>query len=253
MREFLTSCGAILRYHDMPGDGTPILFIHGLGSACSLDYPTAAASPQISGHRRLLVDLLGFGYSDWASADQYALAQQARHIAAMVQSLGIARLHIFGHSMGGAVAIALADLIRERVAGLIVAEGNLDGGGGSTSRAVGAQSAEEYRAHGHARMVAAERAAGNTAWAMSLHHSDPGAVHAAALDLIRGGAPSWRELLYRFPFPKAYIFGERSLPDPDVDELARHGVRVGIVPYAGHDMAVDNPVGLAEAVAAAIR
>ncbi|MEI8632705.1 hypothetical protein P4S72_13375 [Vibrio sp. PP-XX7] len=40
MKEYrLEKRNAILRYHDLPGEGTPIIFIHGLGCAASFDYP----------------------------------------------------------------------------------------------------------------------------------------------------------------------------------------------------------------------
>ena len=53
-----------MRYYDFPGNDIPILFLHGLGCAGSFDYPQVAAQRELEGHRRILVDLLGAGYSD---------------------------------------------------------------------------------------------------------------------------------------------------------------------------------------------
>jgi pimeloyl-ACP methyl ester carboxylesterase len=56
--------------------------------------------------------------------------------------------------------------------------------------------------------------------------------------------------------PRAYIFGEQSLPDPwarDLwDALASEGIQVLSVPNAGHGMAWDNPSGVAEALNTAL-
>ncbi|UCF10872.1 MAG: hypothetical protein JSW65_04110 [Candidatus Bipolaricaulota bacterium] len=57
----LSSPRASLRYIDLPGDGAPVVFLHGLGSASSSDFPHIAADPALRGRRSLLVDLLGFG------------------------------------------------------------------------------------------------------------------------------------------------------------------------------------------------
>ena len=55
---------AYLRYLDFPGSDPPIVFIHGLGVASTFDYPLVAADQHLAGHRKLLPDLLGHGYSD---------------------------------------------------------------------------------------------------------------------------------------------------------------------------------------------
>ena len=49
MKSFkLESDDATLRYHDIPGDGTPLIFIHGLGSASSLEFPRVACDPALA-------------------------------------------------------------------------------------------------------------------------------------------------------------------------------------------------------------
>lgn len=42
-----------MRYHDMPGEDTPILFIHGLGCAGSFDYLEVATQQSLLAHRRI--------------------------------------------------------------------------------------------------------------------------------------------------------------------------------------------------------
>lgn len=50
------------------------------------------------------------------------------------------------------------------------------------------------------------------------------------------------------PLSRTVIFGSASLPDPDVEALARQGVNIEVVPDAGHLMPWENPGGLAAAI-----
>jgi pimeloyl-ACP methyl ester carboxylesterase len=253
MREYaINASGDRLRFHDLPGTGLPVLFIHGIGCASSFDYPEVACLDRLPAHRRILADLPGYGYSDKPAGFDYSVDGLATVLVDLVEHLGLERLFIFGHSMGGAVAICLARRLGGRVAGLAISEGNLDPGGGPTSRRIAEQPLAGYVAHGHAELVAENRGLGNAAWAMTLELASPEAAHAAADSLVRGGNPGWRELLYDFAFPKTYIVGTKSLMHIDVDELRRNGVHIEMVERAGHNMARENPAGLAAAIARAL-
>jgi hypothetical protein len=41
---------------DLPGGGIPIVFIHGLGGAATLEYAQVAANDMLTGRRRMLVE-----------------------------------------------------------------------------------------------------------------------------------------------------------------------------------------------------
>lgn len=249
MRELrLEDSHATLRYHDLPGDGLPILFIHGLGCAGSFDYPQVAAQPCLSGHRRILVDLLGSGYSDKPADVDYSIAHHAASLLALVNDLQLSKVVVFGHSMGGAVAIALARLLGDTLHALILSEANLDAGGGFFSRQIAAYSEQAYLHTGHQALVAQNIADGNSLWAASLAQSSPLAIYRNAQSLIAGQTPNWRATLYDLPVAKGFLFGSLSLPDPDVDALAAHGVPVVIIPEVGHSMAWENPAAVAAAI-----
>lgn len=243
---------ADLHYHDIPGGGPPLLFIHGLGCASSCDYPAVAGDPALSGRRLLLVDLLGSGFSDRPTEFAYTIDAQARTVVALLEQLALEPVDLFGHSMGGSIAIVAASLLGERVGRLVVGEPNLDPGGGFASCKIAAMPEAQYVARGHDALVQASRADGSAIWAMSLSLSAPWAVHRGATSLVAGATPSWREMLYAIPAPRTLLVGSQSLPDPDTQELPRRGVSVAIVPDAGHAMARQNPAGLAAAIARAL-
>src|ERR1041385_8070443 len=68
--------------------------------------------------------LIGYGDRRDLPTDGITLSLQARHVAAEIEELGWKRAWIMGHSVGGAVAMLLADQRPDLVEGVINAEGN---------------------------------------------------------------------------------------------------------------------------------
>jgi pimeloyl-ACP methyl ester carboxylesterase len=74
--------------------------------------------PQLaSAHRVIRVDLLGRG-SPASPAERYDIRAQARRVGAVLDSLGVSRVTVAGHSSGCTVATALAEQRPGAVAGL---------------------------------------------------------------------------------------------------------------------------------------
>jgi pimeloyl-ACP methyl ester carboxylesterase len=67
---------------------------------------------------RIAFDLPGFGHSD--PPDRGSLAGYARDVADGLDALGVERFTVLGHSLGGAIAAALAELIPGRIEALIL-------------------------------------------------------------------------------------------------------------------------------------
>lgn len=254
MKQFvLHPSGYSVRYFDLPGAEPPLVFLHGLGCASSFEYPVVMADPALSGRRALLVDLLGAGYSDRPDDFGYSVEDHAAYLNEMLVALDLRDIVLFGHSLGGAVAICLAGLLKRRLRQLILTESNLDPSpAGATSRKIGSQAYDAFLAHGYSDMLSrAQRK--NPLWAATLAHWLPQAAWRISSSAMRGGSPSWRQQLYALDRPKAYFFGAHSLPSPDVEALRQAGVLVEIIPDAGHSMALENPRALAEAIARVIQ
>ena len=243
---------ANLRYHDLPGPGVPLVFVHGYGCAASCDYPRIAADPALGPRRCLLVDLLGSGFSDHPEAFSYTMEAHAQCVAALLDTLGVPAFDLYGHSLGGAVAIVTASLRPRLIRRLVASEPALESGGGTYILAAAAQTEADYVARGHAEAVRQALAEGNPVWAGSLAASSPMAVHREAKARILGGTPSWRTQLASLPMPRTVLFGEHSLPHPDLERLAADGIAVDVVPAAGHSMMWENPSGLAQALRKAL-
>jgi pyruvate dehydrogenase E2 component (dihydrolipoamide acetyltransferase) len=108
--------GRRLRWLEMgEGDAAPVLLVHGFGGDLNTWMFTQPALAEI--RRTVALDLPGHGGStkEVGAGDPESLADAVEELAA---ALGLERMHLVGHSMGGAVA-ALAALRRpQRVASL---------------------------------------------------------------------------------------------------------------------------------------
>ena len=103
--EFVDVPGARLHVVDTGGDGPVAVMLHGLyGQVRNFSY---ALTQELAGYRLILVDRPGWGHST-VEGTQPPIEEQARMIADLIDVMGLTRPLLVGHSMGGAVALALA-------------------------------------------------------------------------------------------------------------------------------------------------
>ncbi|MBA3449080.1 MAG: alpha/beta hydrolase [Pseudaminobacter sp.] len=104
--KFVTVDGNRLHYVEA-GEGRPILFVHGLGGQLHhFRHPLFKTFGP--GYRLIAVDRPGSGYSVRAAGATGRLPEQARVMARFIETLGLEKPLVVGHSLGGAVALALA-------------------------------------------------------------------------------------------------------------------------------------------------
>ncbi|MFI6944122.1 alpha/beta fold hydrolase [Streptomyces sp. NPDC050418] len=250
---FLPAAGARIRWILLnPGarDAGPArVFVHGLGCSGASDFAEVATRAPLDGRMSVLVDLFGHGYSDRPADFGYRMREQADAVAAVLEHEGLRDTELIGHSMGGAVAIELAAARPDLIAKLVVAEPNLFPGGGFASSPIAAQDEEAFVAEGFARMLAGHKHPDSAA---RVRLTDPRGLHRSATAMVEGTDPSWGALLTDLDRPRAFVVGERTLPDPETELMAAAGVPVVEVPAATHNMMIDNPQGFADAVGRAL-
>jgi len=175
------------------------------------------------------------------------MAGMAAALAGLLAQEGIREAVLVGHSMGGAVALALARQLREtgavRVAGLVLAEGNLDAGDAFLSARVAAQSREDFLAHGWDALLtelAAQR--GMAGYLRTLRRAGAETLHAYSVSLVAmSRAEVTVPLVEAVDAPRLFVFGERNRGRFTSEALARRLGPVAFVPRAGHAMYADNP------------
>ena len=88
------------------GTGPPLVMLHGLGGTKASFLPTVAALSRR--YRAIAVDLPGFGDSGKPLGAPYDPAFFADSVVSLLDALGLERVHLLGHSMGGRAALEVA-------------------------------------------------------------------------------------------------------------------------------------------------
>lgn len=99
------------------GEGPPIVLIHGFGAA--LDWWDEIAPQLATDHRVIRLDLIGHGGTEEPESG-YTIERQAKLVAAVLDRLGVERVIVIGHSMGGEVTTALAEANPLRIERLVL-------------------------------------------------------------------------------------------------------------------------------------
>jgi pimeloyl-ACP methyl ester carboxylesterase len=247
---------AFIRYMEIPGGDPPVLWLHGWQCSSTGELLGAAVETALRGRRSLLIDFLGHGYSDKPRGFAYTTEAHAATIVALIDALQLVACYLVGHSMGGGIAIHVAAARPKVVSLLVMAEASIDADGGDE---FDGQTEDEFVEHGFPELIAAQTAEAE---------ASPAGVRAAHVEMTRlisghalyrerqslnaGTTPSTRSLLRDLRMPRWYLIGELSDPEGLEPDLSSMGVVWQVIPRAGHPMALQNPQGVAEAVAEAV-
>lgn len=102
-------------------DGPAVLLVHGIPTNHRLWWDVV---PALAGRARVVaVDMLGYGDSDDPDGWGVDLASQASYLVRLLDALGLDRVTVVGHDLGGGVAQILAVTNPRRVAALGVVDG----------------------------------------------------------------------------------------------------------------------------------
>lgn len=93
-----------------------VVFVHGFGASTYSWRKITAALPE---YRTVAIDLNGFGYTERPyGLEPYTRNGQVELVRGVLDRLGLDRVHLVGHSYGGAIVLTFADRYPERLLSL---------------------------------------------------------------------------------------------------------------------------------------
>ncbi len=113
--EFATVGGHRIAYHRR-GIGSPVVLIHGI---TTYSFIWDDVIPHLAhSHDVIALDLLGCGDSDKPSDVSYSLTSHAERLACFIEELGLEKVHLIGHDLGGGIVQLMAVRRPELLLGL---------------------------------------------------------------------------------------------------------------------------------------
>lgn len=229
--------------------GAPLVLVHGAGGT-RRHWPEALRA--LPGRRVIAVDLPGHGLS--AGPAERSVAGNARRLLALLDALGVGSAVVAGHSMGGAIALALALDAPARVAGLLLVG---TGGRLRVSPAVLAATADPDTLARTARELAGGLVGPGASDALRVELAEgltanaPGVVHG---DFAACDAFDVLARLGEIGVPTLVVVGteDRLTPPKYAEYLRAHirGARLAPIAGAGHMVMRERPEEVAAAAAA---
>jgi pimeloyl-ACP methyl ester carboxylesterase len=228
------------------GDGDEsIVFIHGFGSAKE-HFRRAFDSPPLAGYTLIAVDLVGFGRSRGPERFDYTMAEQARVALQVLDRLDVRTFHLCAHSMGGLVAMRLAEQEPERALSLIDMEGNLTPEDCFFSGRVAGFTSQEFAEKGKRKIESKLREAGREDASIREHAetfamASTDALYKSAVHMVADSSAPQVEMLSQIK-NACYIYGERNRGVYPAEKLLKAaGIPIFYIEDAGHSMATENP------------
>lgn len=112
---YVDAGGIRTHYHDV-GEGAPVVMLHGSGPGVSAWANWQHAIPALSRDRRVLaLDIVGFGHTDRPEDVTYSLRTWTDHVWSFLDALGLDRVSLVGNSLGGRIALQMAEDDQDRL------------------------------------------------------------------------------------------------------------------------------------------
>jgi pimeloyl-ACP methyl ester carboxylesterase len=247
--------------YDLRGDGEPVVLIH--AGVCADFFAPLMDQPALAGYRLLRYHRAGYGGSDRVDGP-VGVAGEAARCRALMDALGIGRAHLVGHSSSAAVALHLALDAPDAVGSVALLEMALLAvpSGAFAGDAIG-----HYRAGDRAAAVDTwMRGVCGPAYRETFDRVLPGAFDQAVADadtFFTQELPALRDWPFgaaeagRVTQPALVVLGGRSGEVSAAFEQRFHLLRdwlpraeAFVLPDATHLLQVQNPRGMADALAA---
>lgn len=114
-------CAGIDTVYVDVGAGPPVVLLHGSGPGVNALANWQATLQGLSGDYRVLApDMVGYGETARPAGTIYGVSTWVRHVMSFLDRMDLGTVHLIGNSMGGLVALHIAQLHPERVGKLVL-------------------------------------------------------------------------------------------------------------------------------------
>jgi N-formylmaleamate deformylase len=237
------------------GSGPPIVYIHGLGEA-GLCFAGLIARPELASFTHIVPDLPGYGRSAWPERAE-SLDELADRLIAWIGVMS-PRPVLVGHSMGGVLAVLIAERVPMRIAGIVNIDGNVSLGDCTFSGKAAVLSREEITTGGFDVLREVVYADGATApelrgYYAALRFADPSTYHRHACDLVSlSTVETQAGRIANLAVPATFLAGvPGGICERSRELLTAAGARWIPIEPAGHWVYIDQPARCAAVIAAA--
>ena len=214
-------------YYQVGGVGPPVMLVHGLSG--SSRWWARNVSVLAAHFRVYVVDLIGFGGS--RGRQRFVLDEAADYLVKLLDEVGVDRVGLVGHSMGGFIAASLAADYSDRVDRLVLVDAAALPLGPRRGRAIGLARAVRRLPISFLPILATDAL-----------RAGPVTIVRAAQELLTTDISA---KLARVQAPTLVVWGERDALIPlEVGERLAAAVpdgRLEIVERAGHNPMWDQP------------
>ena len=249
-----TEFGTIVYYsYKNPDQPLVNLYIHGLGDSRKW-FPKHFTAYSLDRFSWIVPDLLGHGESTKSSKiEAYTMEQQAKYLTAILEREHVRNLSILSHSMGGAIAIALIDLLHKQYEGniktkvLFYLEGNLDAGDAFFSSLFANMTFPEFKQTFDGtcnKILGDSKEESMIDYVDAFREAGPFTIWASSRDLspISVEGTLLNRLLSHCDFDCYFIFGEKNKGHLSSEKLVRDAqLPLLFIPDAGHGLHTENP------------
>ena len=240
---FASSPDSIRIAYEVHGDGTPaLIFVHGW--SCDRSYWKNQVVSFSKNFKVVAVDLAGHGESS-LGRKSWTIEAFGSDVPAVVKKLGLKRVILIGHSMGGAVIAETARQLPGIVVGLIMINTYKKLGPGRTPEQVRAfvdklrTDFKDSTSELVKSMFAPASDSSLVNWVAADMSSAPPAIALDALDHSFSYSRQMPHTLEEIKLPVIALNADDS--STDVESMEHYGVQVIIMQGAGHFMMMEDP------------
>jgi pimeloyl-ACP methyl ester carboxylesterase len=235
--------GVEFSFYHREGKKLTLVFIHGLGD-WKETHKKASEYSELADYGILIADQIGYGDSSHPDGFNYTMKEQAEKLLKLINKLGISDIVLVPHSMGGPVAVELAEMIGNRVKGIVYAEGNVDFNDCFGSNwIISNHTYDEWMGERfNAILEGYKQNPAQAKYAVSFGKAGPVAIYRSSEDLVAvSKKDDIRDRLVALDVPVLAVFGEKNKGKFTSEAKMGEVFPLVFIPDAEHSMMVDNP------------